>query len=60
MGSALPIPISEILAYCEYYGFHDPEFRHGFLKYIRAMDNAQLTVMNKESDKDAKSAQTTN
>jgi hypothetical protein len=56
MGSALPIAISEILAYCNFYGFDDPEFRQSFYKYIRAMDNAQLATINKESDTDAKTA----
>lgn len=56
MGSPSPIPLSEIVAYCDYYGFTDVEFRRSFLKYIRAMDNAQLVVMNKQADKESKSA----
>lgn len=51
MGSALPIPVTEIKAYCDMFDITLLDDRSRFLKYIRSMDNAYLELAQKEPEK---------
>lgn len=51
MGSALPIPVTEIKAYCDMFDITLLDDRSRFLKYIRSMDNAYLELSQKEPEK---------
>lgn len=50
----LPIPISEVLAYCAYYKIDDLDFRATLLDLVKRMDGKYLTDFQK---KNAKSSQ---
>lgn len=53
-GEPLPIPISEIHAYCELFGVRGLESRETLLKMIRAMDRAFLDVIRKRREEESK------
>jgi hypothetical protein len=52
--SALPIPISEIVAYLTLYPWFDPD---RFVKYIAHMDNVYLTEKAKQDEAKSKKTQ---
>ena len=49
MGGALPIPISEILAYCILYEIDDLEERNEYVAIIQALDQAYLELLSSKS-----------
>ncbi|WP_370193296.1 MULTISPECIES: hypothetical protein [Aurantimonas] len=51
MGYEGPIPLSEILAYCQMFGIDDPDDRADFLRTIRAMDAVYLEERQKARDR---------
>lgn len=50
-GEPLPIPISELLAYCEMFGIRRLEEREKLLRMVRAMDRAYLDVIREQAQK---------
>lgn len=48
MGAPMPIPLSEILAYCDLYRIHDLDERHEIVTFIQAMDRTYLDRARKE------------
>lgn len=42
MGGALPIPVSEILAYCELFYIAQLDERARLFRYVNSLDNAYL------------------
>lgn len=49
-GSPLPIPISEVLAYCEMFGVADMDARERLFKMIRTMDNTFREAISKQRE----------
>ncbi len=47
----LPIPISEVLAYCEFYQIHDLDFRSTLLGLVKRMDGQYLESFHKKTAK---------
>ncbi|MCQ8781723.1 hypothetical protein NPA30_05955 [Aurantimonas sp. CSK15Z-1] len=50
MGGEGPIPLSEILAYCQMFGVNDVDERGDFLRVIRAMDEAYLEERHRQRE----------
>lgn len=51
MGGEGPIPISEIMAYCQIVSLDDPDDRLDFMRAIRAMDEAYLSFRAEERER---------
>lgn len=46
-----PIPLSEMLVYCDLYGFVEQEERRDFVYYIRCMDAVFISKKNAKPEK---------
>ena len=51
MGGPGPIPLSEILAYCDIYRIEDLDERDELVTFVRAMDQAYLEHVTKDTGK---------
>lgn len=51
MAGALPIPVSEIKAYCELFNIAELEERSRILRYVKVLDNAYLTYVSEKQKK---------
>lgn len=54
MAGALPIPISEIRAYCEFLEIHNVELKERILGHVINLDNTYLAYLDTKSKEDAK------
>lgn len=53
-GEPLPIPISEIHAYCEMFSIYGLDARAKLLKMVRALDRAFLDVIRKRREQETR------
>lgn len=53
-GQPLPLPVSEILAYCEMYGIQNLDARQRISMMVRAQDAAFRKVVRERAERDAK------
>ena len=53
-GDPLPVPISEVLAYCDMFHIDGLDEREKLLHMVRAMDRAFLDVIRKRREEDDK------
>lgn len=53
-GQPLPIPISEVLAYCELFGIRELEARHRIMVMVRAQDAGFRKVMREKAEQEAR------
>jgi hypothetical protein len=53
-GMPLPIPMSELLAYCELFGIEGIETRYRLYRMIRAQDAGMRKVLQERAEQEAK------
>lgn len=53
-GSPLPIPISEIRAYCEFFGIETLREKERLFRLVRAQDRAYIEYRHEQASKEGK------